>query len=145
MSYPAPARTDGALRTAVVTSSVGVLAVCVLRLALARAWVGGQVLPWASAVLVAVGCSLVVGTTRTAVLAARGLAAAGALAAFVSGADGVGLAAGLALLATVGHPACAPEGAATSADAAATTRELPSVRVTQELPPVPASAREGVR
>ena len=76
-----PGSTDGALRTAVVTSSVGVLAVAVLRLALARSWVGtGELLPWAAALLVAGSAALVLSPDRTAVLAARGLAAGGALA-----------------------------------------------------------------
>ena len=148
MPQPTPVRADGALRTAVVTSSLGVLAVAVLRLALARSWVGaGQLLPWAAAVLVAGACCLVVAASRTAVLAARGLAAGGAVLSLVGGADGVGLAAGLALLATVGHPACERPDADPDPptqvldDAATTTRELPSVRLTQELPAVPAGGR----
>lgn len=142
-----PGGTDGALRTAVVTSSVGVLAVAVLRLALARSWVGaGELAPWAAALLVAGAACLVVSPSRTAVLAARGLAAAGALAALVTASHGVGLAAGLALLATVGHPACERAGSPVplrppAPDDVTTTRELPSVRVTQEIPAVPAGVR----
>ena len=134
-----PGRTDGALRTAVVASSVGVLAVAVLRLALARSWVGaGELLPWAAALLVAGSAALVLSPDRTAVLAARGLAAGGALVALLASSHGVGLAAGLALLATVGHPACE---CTPAPDDVTATRELPSVRVTQEIPVVPHRAR----